>query len=145
MKNRFIINSPAAISDLIGHLRELFKETKFFTVTINTGKKRTLALNSLSHAWYTQVAKEEREYTDEEVKCLCKLHFGVPILRGEDEDYNNTCVQLIDPLTYEGQLIAMKVYPCTSKMNTKQFCRYLEQVQAHYAGRVKLEFPEEQE
>ena len=138
-----IINSADSLSVVIGELRKLFKEIRYFTVTINTGKKRTLNQNAISHAWYLQVSREEGEYTPENIKNLCKFHFGLPILRGEDEEYNSYCADVIDPLPYENKIKAMTYMPVTSFMSTKQLSEYMEHVQRHYAGRVNLEFPEE--
>ena len=78
---RYTINSQPSLSTLIGDLRELFNEIHYFTVSISTGKKRTLPQNAISHRWYNQVSEEEREYTPEEVKCLC-IMLGTVITPG---------------------------------------------------------------
>ena len=140
---KLTINSIDSLSLAIGKLRELFSEIHYFQITINTGKSRSLSQNAISHAWYVQVAREELEYDAETVKCLCKLHYGLPIVRGDDEMYNGVCVQVIDPLPYENKVKAMKYFPCTSLMKTLQMAEYLEHVQKHYAGRVDLKFPED--
>lgn len=143
VRKRYIINGESPLSELIGDLRELFKAHKFFTVTINTGKKRTLQQNSISHVWYSKIYKEEREYLPDGVKRLCKYHFGLPILRAEDEHMNDVCCRIIDPLSYEDRILAMEYLPVTSLMDTQQLSMYLEQMQQHYAGRVRLEFPKD--
>ena len=137
------INSQSSLSDLIGELRQLFKEKKYFQISINTGKKRSLDQNAIGHVWYAQVEKEEKEYTASEVKCLCKLWFGVPILRGDDEEFNVYCVTVLDPMTYEAQVALMLHFRLTSLMDTGQKSRYLEAIQKHYIGRVELLFPED--
>lgn len=152
---RKIVNSRGSLSDAIGLLRKTFEEKKFFTFIIKTGKARSIPQNSISHAWYLQVSLEEREFTPEEVKCLCKYHFGLPILRGDIDlevevggemvNYNEVCEQVIDPLPYENRIKAMLYFPVTSKMKTKQLNFYLECVQRHYAKRVQLMFPEDHE
>jgi len=137
-----IVNSTESLSTVIGELRKTFKEIRYFTVTINTGKKRTLSQNSILHAWFLQVSREEGEYTPEDVKNLCKFHRGLPILRGDDEDFNNLCERIIDPLPYEDRVLAMTYLPVTSIMTTNQLNEFLEAIQKNYAGRVNLEFPE---
>jgi len=137
------VNSTRTLSECIGQLKKAFKEKKFVTVTISTGKARTLNQNALLHAWCTQVALEEMEYTDNGVKCLCKLHIFLPILRGEDAEFNATCEAVIDPLPYESKIKAMEILPVTSLMKTKQLARGLEAMQLHYVGRVELLFPED--
>ena len=139
---KLTVNGQESLSAAIGALRETFKEKKYFLVTLHTGKSRTTSQNAISHAWYLQVAREEAEYTPEEVKCFCKLRYGLPILRGDDERVNELCASVIDPLPYESRVKAMRLFPVTSLMSTKQLGEYLEHVQSHYAGRVKLEFPE---
>ena len=139
------INSIGSLKKLLAELMELFEKKKFFQIEINTGKKRTLSQNALQHVWASQVSKEEAEYTPEGVRCIWKLHIGLPILRGDDEEYNEACVRHIDNKTYEDKIDAMKYWPVTSIMKTKQLSLFLEQVQAHYVGRVKLEFPAEKE
>jgi hypothetical protein len=147
-----IVNSTESLSTVIGELRKTFKEIRYFTVTINTGKKRTLSQNAIVHAWFLQISRETGEYTPEDVKNLCKYHFGLPILRGEvDEEknltdsaieYNSHCEAVIDPLSYENRIKAMTYYPCTSFMTTKQLNEFMEAIQNNFAGRVNLEFPE---
>jgi len=140
--NKYTINSEDSLSDMIGILRHTFKEKKYFQVTVNDGKKRSIEQNFVSHGWYAKVSKEEGEYTPEQIKCLCKYHFALPILRAEDPVYNEWCCNVIDQLSYENRVEAMKYTPATSLMTTKQLSSYMEHIQRHYAGRVELEFEE---
>lgn len=105
------------------------------------GKPRSLDQNAISHKWYEQVSNELKECSELDVKCFCKLHYGVPILRAEDDDFREAYDTAIKPLPYEKKLIAMRVLPVTSIMSVKQLSQYLEIVQDAYAGRVRLEFP----
>lgn len=141
--SKHTINSQDRLSDIIGLLRQTFKDKKWFEVTINTSKGRTISQNSISHAWYKQVADELREHTPGEIKCLCKYHFGLPILRGDDPEYNDACAKVIDPLPYEDKIKAMEFWPVTSLMKTKQLSDYMEHVQKNYIGRVELTFPDD--
>lgn len=141
MKKKLTINSPATLKTAHKYMSDMWEDKKYLTVTLETGKKRSLSLNAIGHIWYEQVSKTEGEYTAEGIKCLCKLHFGLPILRADDEEYNEYCVKFIDHLPYEQKVAAMKYLPCTSLMKSPQKMRYMEQLQEHYSGRVKLEFP----
>ena len=149
---RMVINSLPSLSKAIGTLRESFTEHKYLTLTINTGKKRTVSQNSLSHQWYGQVADETKEYTAGEVKCLCKLNVGLPILRGIPEDERTEevhklclfCDNFLDKMTYEARVAAMEYLPVTSLMSTAQLNDYLTGVQYNYSRRgVLLLFPDE--
>lgn len=146
---KITINSDGSLSHAVGVIRDLFKTKKYFQIEFTLGKKRSLNLNAISHVWYAQVANEEREYTAGHVKNLCKYSYGLPILRGEDSEdgrkFNEFCVKYIDHYNYEDRVEAMEHLDVTSLMKSKQFLLYMEQVQAHYAGRVPLEYPKDNE
>lgn len=140
---QLVINSENALSTAIGELRERFRESKFLRLSIKTGKARSLDQNAISHTWYDQIARELREDTPLGVKCFCKLHLGVPILRAEDDEFRELYDSVIKPLPYERKLQAMKVWPVSSLMTKQQLSQYLSAMQAEYAGRVDLQFQEE--
>ena len=141
---KIIVNSDRSLVHAFNTISELLEADKYLQLNIiEKGKSRTLQQNALSHSWYSEVSKKEQEYTPGQVKCLCKYHFGLPILRGDDEDYNEKCALVIDPLSYENKIKAMEYWPVTSWMKTKQLSIYLQHVQAHYLGRVNLVFPDE--
>jgi len=104
-------------------------------------RSRSADQNALSHAWYAQVSRKEGEYLPGEIKRLCKYHFGLPILRADDAEFNHVCNVAIDVLAYEDKIKAMEYLPVTSRMTTTQLSEYLKCIQKHYAGRVCLEFP----
>lgn len=141
------VNSPLSLHRALSLIGDEYEEHKFLRVQIKTGQDRSLSQNAISHVWYGQVARELREQTAEEVRCECKLRFGVPILRAEDEDFREMYDAAIKHhLSYEQKLKAMQYLPVTSLMTKKQLSRYLQDVQAEYAGRgVRLEFPAERE
>jgi len=139
--SRHKINSAESLSKFIGELREKYKEIHYLEISIKEqAKHRGINQNYVSHGWYKKVSLEEGEYTPEGVKRLCKYHFGVPILRADDEELNAWCVKVIDMLPYESKIEAMEHIPVTSLMTTKQMMLYMETMQNHYAGRVELEF-----
>lgn len=108
-------------------------------------KDRSLEMSALSHVWYAQVAAKEREYTAEQVKGLCKLHFGIPILR-EDQEFSELYDRAFKPMDYETRLEIMTkpgLFDVTSLMKTAQILLYMEQIQQHYADRVQLRYPNE--
>lgn len=139
---KLIITSPETRSEAIGIINQLYKLKPYLEVKISQDKTRSLPQNAIQHVWYSQVSRELKEHTAEEVKCLAKYHFGLPIVRGDDEEFNAMCVKVIDPLPYEDMISAMKYLPVTSLMKTKQKSEYLEAVQKNYIGRVELEFPD---
>ena len=139
-----IANSEDSLQRAIGALREEWRRHKWLRISWKSGKKRSLDQNAISHAWYGQIARELREETELGVKCFCKLHFGVPILRAADAEFRALYDKAIKWLPYEEKEAAMKYLPVTSLMTKAQLSEYLEAMQAHYLGRgVVLEFPEE--
>jgi hypothetical protein len=104
-------------------------------------KNRTLEQNDQAHVWYEQLAIELPEDNALGWKCYCKLHFGVPILRAEDEEFRKVYDQSIKSMSYEHKLQVMKILPVTSIMKTKQYNQYFEAMQDEFLKRgVKLEF-----
>lgn len=141
MSERFV-NSEIALQSLIGDLREAFKAHGFLRVTVKEGRKRSMSQNDISHAWYEQMAREDRQDDAQGHRRYCKLHHGVPILR-EDADFREAYDAVIKPLPYETKLKAMDHWPVTSLMNKSQMSKYLENVQEDYRQRgVRLQFPE---
>ena len=130
-----IINSTDSLSRLIGELREQWREHKFLRVTVKTGKARSLDQNALSHVWYEQIAKELPDNSVLGVKCYCKLHIGVPILRAEEEDFREFYDGAIKMLSYEQKLKAMRYVPITSIMTKGQLSQYCDAMQEHYRCR----------
>lgn len=137
---KLTINSKQSLSKAIGTLRETFDKAKYFTLSIKTGKKRTLNQNAILHAWCEQVSLELGEHTPMQIKCLVKYHIACPMLRA-DEYYNDTYLTVIDALpAYENKIKALEFFPATSLMDTKQLNRVLEAMQHNYADRVTLNF-----
>ena len=141
---KLIAYSAGTLSKLLGDIRLLYAQHGRVSCTVSTAKPRTIDQNSLSHAWYQQVADELREDSPLGVKRYCKLTIGVPILRCDDDEFRAGYDRVIRPLSYELKLEAMDILPVTSRMTTKQLTTYLENMQAHYQTRgVQLAFPME--
>lgn len=141
-----IINSTDSLQRACGDIRTAFDKHKFLRVTLKTGKDRSLDFNAISHVWYGQLSRELPEDDALGWKSYCKLHFGVPILRAEDEQFRDFYDAAIrTTLSYEQKLSAMKYMPVSSLMTNTQFKKYCEAMQAHFIERsVFLEFPPEE-
>jgi len=140
--SKYTVNSDPSLSHAIGWIRAEYNAHRYLELTMKVGTDRSLSQNSISHAWYAQVSTELREDTPLGVKCYCKLHFGVPILRAEDGEYRATYDATIKRMSYEQKMEAMKCWPVTSLMTKAQLSAYLEAMQEHYATRVDLKFPD---
>lgn len=138
----YTINSDASLQNFIGAIREAYNGFKFLRVNVKTGKDRSLPQNSITHAWYEQIARELREDSALGWKCYCKLHHGVPIMRTEDAEFRDAYDQVIKGLRYEQKLVAMRSWPVTSIMNKDQLSKYAAAMQDDFRARgVLLEFP----
>lgn len=116
------------------------------TVSIQAVGKRSAAQNRLNRQWMLDIAEQRGDLTAEEARGYCKLHFGVPILRNENEEFCREYDAVVRPLPYEHKLKLMMVpfdFGITRLMTTKQQTAYLDAVQRHWAGEgVVLTDPE---
>ena len=142
----YTVNSVDSLQDSFGILRELFVKHRYLKLNITFGKSRSLDQNAISHAWDEQLARELREEDALGWKSFCKLHFGVPLLRAEDEQFRAFYdTAMLKTLTYEQKLQAMAYLPVTSLMNKEQLSKYLEAMQGHFIKQgVMLEFPKDE-
>ena len=139
----WIANSEPALHKMLGDLRELWGQHKYLRVSAKVGKARSLRQNALQAAWYTQMAVEDRQMSQQEHIRYCKFTHGIPILCAEDSEYQAMCRRLLGPLDYECRLEAMDHWPVTRLMTKAQESAYLERMQADYGRRgIRLEFPE---
>jgi hypothetical protein len=143
--SKHTINSEVGLQSFIGSLRELWHARRYLEITIKEGKGRSVEQNAVMHGWFGQVARELREEDARGVKRYCKLHFGVPILRAEDDEFREAYDRVVKPLAYEQKLVAMDILPVTSRMTTVQLDRCMADIQEHYIGRgVQLEYPKKE-
>lgn len=114
------------------------------TVNLSKGAQRTRAQNNTIYMWYADAAKA-LEDTPESIRAQCKLMFGVPILRSDDEEFRAWYDRTFMPLTYDTKLeLFEKLDPAiTSKMKVKQLTRYMDAMQKYFAPMgVHLRDPE---
>jgi hypothetical protein len=118
-------------------------------VNVKKGKDRTVEQNRLQRMWLLEAAEQLGDETPEQKRAYCKLHFGVPILRAESEEFTEAYDKYIRPLSYEAKLAFMSVpldFPVTRLMTTRQTHEYLEQMRQHFAGLgVTLTIPHEEQ
>jgi len=124
------------------HLARLFRllarRERPFTVTVVKGAKRSTRQNRLNRLWMKEIAGQVEDTTAEEVRGFCKLAFGVPILRAENEAFRESYDRVFGKLAYEERLTAMQEpldLPVTRLMNVGQERRYLDEVQRFWLQR----------
>ena len=137
-----IIRQP----DHIQALAILLGERKMpITVTWAQGASRSHAQNRLAQRWFSDVATQLGDQTHEDVRAMCKLHFGVPILRAENEAFCASYDRTMKHLPYEDKLAAIKAFdlPVTRIMTVKQMTAFMDAMQQHWTEQqVRLTDPE---
>jgi len=114
-----------------------------YTISIKKGIDRSLDQNRLAFKWYGEMSEQLSDMTTAEYHSFCKLHYGVPILRAEDDEWRDVYDTAIKPLPYEMKLRAIVLMPVTSHMTTKQMTQYLDTIYTEFTGRgVVLTTPE---
>jgi len=108
---------------------------------------RSAQLNAMLYSWYHAAARATGEDTPAGIRGFCKLHFGVPIMRAQDPQFNLDYTNAVIGLPYESKIKLMSVdgwFPVSSLMKTGPFIEYLKDIQSHYAEQgVQLLFPDE--
>ncbi len=108
-----------------------------YTVSIAKGKKRSTEQNRLQRSLLAEAAEQLDQFEDvEHARGYAKLHFGVPIMREENEAFRMDYDRVIKPLPYDCKIIAMQTpldLPVTRLMTVKQKTRYLDDMQRHFA------------
>ncbi len=139
-----VIDSLYKRDSFIHTVMETFEEGKVFIGEFEEKKRdRSLAQNSLYYKWLTQRAVALHTSMMDQ-RCYCKLHFGVPILRRDNEEFQQTYDSVIKPLPYEKKLQAMKLIDISSIMGVKQMTEYLQEIEAECTEQgIRLVHPED--
>jgi hypothetical protein len=128
-------------------IRFIEKKRLPFTTTMTDGKHRTDHQNKLQRQWVAEISQQLGDMTPEEVRGYCKLAFGVPILRQENDAFRAAYDATIKPLNYEAKLRLMMEpfdFGVTRIMTTRQKTAYLDAVHRHFSEQgVVLTNPED--
>lgn len=135
--------------DLTGLIAFLGIQSRPFTVSIMQGANRTTEQNKLQFKWMKEISEQWPGHKPEDIRAHCKLHFGVPILRRDDEEFKRKYDLIIKPHSYEEKLVMMKPpldFPVTSLMTTRQKTEYLDTVFQKFSEQgFELTIPPEKE
>lgn len=116
-------------------IRFMGQQSLPLSVTITKGGKRTLKQNRLQRQWLNEIAEQLGDRSAEDVRAECKLTFGVPILRAENEGFRIAYDKHVKGLPYE-QKIALMMEPfdfaVTRLMTTRQHTSYLDAMHKHF-------------
>jgi len=106
------------------------------TVSISKGLPRSSEQNKLQRKWLKE-AEEQGDQTAEEYRAYCKLHFGVPIMRSQSDEFKEKYDRIIRPLPYTQKLELMAVpfdFPVTRMMTMASEKKYLDQMYLFFTG-----------
>lgn len=137
-----IIRQPEHIDALAVMLRE---RKLPLTVSWTQGASRSGAQNRLSHRWYSDIARQLGDRDEDDVRAECKLRFGVPILRAENEAFRLSYDRIFKHLSYEEKIQAIKDFelPVTRLMTTPQMTKYMDTMGQFWAEKdIVLTDPE---
>lgn len=115
------------------------------TVSWAQGASRSQAQNRLAQRWFSDVSLQLGDHTHEEVRAMCKLVFGVPILRAENEAFRLSYDATMKRLSYEAKIDAIKAFdlPVTRMMTVKQMTAFMDEMHRHWTTEgVRLTDPD---
>lgn len=141
-----VIKTAEDLALLVQYLRA---RPRPYTVDIAKGAHRSVDQNRLQRLWINEIAEQLADHTPEEIRGLCKLQFGVPILRAENERFCEMYDRYVKPRSYEEKLALMMEpldMPVTRLMTTDQKTRYLDDLSRHFLAQgVVLTEPKKRE
>ena len=111
------------VARLVGNLKPPL------TITVTSGASRSLEQNKLQRLWCMEASEQLGDRTAEEVRGVCKLHYGIPIMREGHEDFREVYDRLIKPLPYETKIAYMMEpldFPITRLMTVGEKSQYLD-------------------
>lgn len=127
----------AAVAKLPGILAEAIGAWGEVEIVVRKREaKRSLDQNRLQRLWCREAAAQG-DMTEEEYRSHLKLHFGVPILRRDSEEYREAYDRILRPLPYEQKLAMMAQpldWPVTRGMTKRQKTEYLDACWQHLTG-----------
>ncbi len=126
-----VIDNADDMADFLSFFRGLSPP---LTVSWTAGRDRSLDQNRLQWLWANEAAEQFGDRSADQVQRTWKLHYGVPILRADDEEFRAAYDMTIRPLPYHAKLLAMRFVEVTSAMKVKQMVRYLDAVEEDCAA-----------
>lgn len=108
-----------------------------FTITLTDGKARSTPQNRLQMQWIKEIAEQLGGIEPEDIRAQCKLTFGVPILRADNEAFREAYDRVVKPMRYETKISLMREpfdFAVTRLMTSKQLTVYLDAIQRHFSA-----------
>jgi len=155
---KMVINSDHSMTQAISEIKTLYAKKKYVRINITAGRDRSLEQNRLFHDWIQQLTVQGGEFTFDGYRNFCRLHFFVPVLISENDQFASLWWSLFDKeksrakdsIQYCTQMqFVATIEGISSICTTAQFSMALQEMQKHYStlenDPVFLEFPDEME
>jgi hypothetical protein len=111
-----------------------WKNSKYPTFQVMKAD-RSSSQNAMLHGLYGDIARQAEDLSVIDVKCMCKLHYGVPILRAADAEWSEWYDQSIKKMDYEDKLRLMTYMDVTSLFNKEQATEYIDTIIKEYTSK----------
>lgn len=140
---RLRINSKESLSAAIAKLGKMFAENRHLVLSVRIGRDRTLDQNGLWFGMYKRISQMTEIGEPEDARKYCKLHFGVPIMRRDDEGFRTGWDKLLRHLPYEQKIGLMgpcalfgeEGFPVTRLFDRKQGVEYTNAIATEFSQR----------
>lgn len=134
-EKRLVVNSDKALVECDKALYELFQKHKYFTITVNVGRNRSLEQNKLWGAMYKRV-DQTLGWGFKHVRAHCKWYCGMFILKRDFPGFAESFGRVFQDLNEEAALRLMNAnklfphdgFPVTRHFNTRQGAEYTESI-----------------
>lgn len=132
---RWHLHNEAQLTNFAAFLRAQWREGKKPIVQF-MAESRSLDQNALIRHIYKEIHRQVDDQSLIDIERHCKLHYGVPILLAEDEEFAAVYRKGIKShLTYGEKLQAMDILPVTSRMDVDQASQYIDAAIADWGTR----------
>lgn len=102
--------------------------------SVSKKEARSNEQNKMQFKWFRDL-EQQGDQTANDYRAYSKLHFGVPCLRMEDEEFRAVYDSIIKPIPYEDKLKLMVEpidLPVTSRMTVETMSKYLKSLSDHF-------------
>jgi hypothetical protein len=133
MAEKIVINSDKSLSEFLIFIAKLYLQFRYLRISIIAGLDRSIDQNSMFFELYTHIADWMHGGNVEAARAECKLNYGLPILRRDDEALSELCSRSIDLFNHEDQLKFISTMSVTSEMSKEQGREYITTVMDIYS------------
>ena len=125
-------NNDHQLNSLVEYVKMEWLRGNNLTLSV-MADERTPSQNNMIYGLYSDISKSTKELMVD-VKRLCKLHYGVSILKAADPEWCDWYDKAVRPLPYETKLMLVDHIPITSEFTKEQATEYIDTILREYAA-----------